>query len=224
MMKTWSEDDTRWLAANVDRADLLTLSHARGFPLEELEARVRQLRAAGPMVVRKAPATLKEAQRELSAARREYEKAIEAFHKRQLESAAVHFEAVIERHPEEKELVDRSRMHLAACRSRIQRGETAPTHPEEVFHAAVFEKNRGNVARALELLAALDGFSAGGGEGRMHYLAACCHALRGDADQALSHLRKAIDVEPRTRIHARLEVDLSSLRSSMAFQELLSGA
>lgn len=221
MTKKWSEDDTRWLAENVDRADLLTLSHARGFPLEELEKRVRQLRAGEPSTAKKAPATLKEAQRELSAARREYEKAIEAFHKRKLDEAAVHFEAVIERHPDEKELVDRSRMYLAACRGRVKKREASPTAPEEIFHAAVFEKNRGNVSRALELLSGSDGVSA---DGRVHYLAACCHALQGNSEQALSQLRKAIDVEPRNRIHARLEVDLSSLRSTMAFQELLSGA
>jgi tetratricopeptide (TPR) repeat protein len=222
MNKKWNDDDTRWLKANFDRMDVQNLSHALGMPLADVEAKIKHLRlvhdAAAP---KKAPASMREAVRELSAARKDYERAIELFHKRRLEEAASRFQDLLEKHPDEKEIVDRARMYLAACKNGKSH-HTAPTEPDELYHEAVFEKNRGNVGRALELL----GKSAArrDGDGRLHYLAACCHALAGDSESALTSLKKAIAVDTHNRIQARLETDLSSLRGTPAFSELVAGA
>jgi tetratricopeptide (TPR) repeat protein len=224
MNKKWNEDATRWLKANFGRMDLQSLSHALGFPLTEVEHRIKQLKlhSSDPNGARrKAPASLKEAVREISAARKDYEKAIDLFHKRKFEDAAVRFEELIAKHPDEKEFTDRARMYLTACRSGKKGRVSIPSEPEEIYHAAVFEKNRGNVERALELLkktAARRDL-----DGRVHYLAACCHALAGDSDQALVHLKKAIAADDQNRIHARLENDLSSLRGTPGFSELVAG-
>ncbi len=224
MTKKWTDDDTRWLKTNVARLDVQTLALKLGFPLEEVEKRIRQLKLVSPPTAaapRKAPASLKEAQKELSAARKEYEKAIEAFHKRRFEEAGKRFEELIEKHPDEKEFRDRAKMYLAACRSGKKSKSALPSEPEEIYHHAVFEKNRGNVERALELLRKVAGRRDG--DGRLHYLAACCHALRGDVDQALVSLKKAIAASDQNRIQARLDTDLSALRGHQGFTELLSG-
>ena len=79
MNKKWNEDDTRWLKANFGRMDLQSLSHALGFPLTEVEHRIKQLKLHSSdtnSARHKTPASLKEAVRELSAARKDYEKAI----------------------------------------------------------------------------------------------------------------------------------------------------
>jgi len=100
MNKKWSDEETRWLKANFGRMDLQNLSHKLGCSLSEIEKKVKLLRlvAPEPAATRKTPATLKEAVREISAARRDYEKAIELFHKRKLEDAGRHFEDLIEKH------------------------------------------------------------------------------------------------------------------------------
>lgn len=225
MNKKWSEDDARWLKANFGRMDLQSLSHTLGFPLTEVELHIKQLKlhaSDGNGVKHKAPASLKEAVRELSAARKDYERAIELFHKRKFDEAADRFEELMVKHPDEKEFTDRARMYLAACRNGKKSRASIPSEPEEIYHAAVFEKNRGNVERALELLkktAARRDL-----DGRVHYLAACCHALAGDFDQALVNLKKAIAADDQNRIHARLENDLSSLRGTPGFSELVAGA
>jgi tetratricopeptide (TPR) repeat protein len=220
MNRKWSEAETRWLEANLDRMDLQSMAHTLGIPLAEVEKRVKQVRADRnnhpPL---KAPATVKEAVKELSAARKDYEKAIELFHKRHLDAAAEKFEDLIEKHPGEKEFVDRARMYLAACRNG-QKNKNTPQEPEELYHAAVFEKNRGNVQKALELLKK----TGRDGDGRLLYLAACCHALAGESEQALSSLRRAIAADGQTRIQARLDADLSSLRGTPGFSEILTGA
>jgi len=219
----WTEDDARWLKANYGRMDSQTLSRKLGLSLEDLEKKVKQLKlvAHEPDKARKAPASLKEAVRESSATRKEYEKAIDLFHKRHFDEAARKFEDLIVKHPDEKEFLDRARMYLTACRNGKKGKASAGDSPEEIYHAAVFEKNRGNVEKALELLRKNAGKKDG--DGRGHYLAACCFALQGDAEQALQALKKAIAADDQNRIQARLEADLSVLRGTQGFTELVAG-
>jgi tetratricopeptide (TPR) repeat protein len=221
--RKWTEEDSRWLKANFGRVDSQTLSRKLGLSLEDLEKKIRQLKlvAHDGDKARKAPASLKEAVKESSAARKEYEKAIDLFHKRHFDEAARRFEDLIAKHPDEKEFLDRARMYLTACRNGKKAKAAAADNPEEIYHAAVFEKNRGNVEKALELLRKNAGKKDG--DGRGHYLAACCFALQGDVEQALQALRKAIAADDQNRIQARLEADLSVLRGTQGFTELVAG-
>lgn len=223
IVRKWTDDDTRWLKANFSRMDMQTLSKELGQPLEELGKRIRQMKLTGqePERARRAPVSLKEAVRENSAARKEYEKAIELFHKRQFDEAARRFEDLIEKRPDEKELLDRARMYLGACRNEKRAKGFTVAEPEELYHAAVFEKNRGNVERALDLLRRNAGRRDG--DGRVHYLMACCFSLQGDAEQALASLKKAIAADDHNRIQARLEADLAALRGTPGFAELVAG-
>lgn len=223
MGRSWTEQETRWLEVNVDRMDAQSLSRALGIPLADVEDEVGRIkaRAAEAMLGRKSPATVRDLVKERSAARREYEKAMELLRRKDTKTAAARFSDLIEKYPEEKELVDRARVYLAAARNGKNR-PLAPEDPSELYHQAVFEKNRGNVGKALELLArAAEGPD---GDGRVQYLAACCHALEGRMEDALESLRHAVRVSPQNRIQARLEADLAPLRGTHAFAQLLAGA
>ena len=223
MNRKWTDDDTRWLKANYSRLDVQKIARQLGVSLEDVQKRVKALKLAESeaAAARKTPTSLREAQKELSAARREYEKAMDAFHKRRFDEAARRFEELIERHPDEKEFRDRAKMYLAACRNGKKARVPVPSDAEDLFHVAVFEKNRGNVDKALDLLKKTAGRRDG--DGRLHYLAACCHALLGDADQAITNLRKAIAADDQNRIQARLDSDLAMLRGHQGFAEILAG-
>ncbi|MEI8334943.1 MAG: tetratricopeptide repeat protein [Chloroflexota bacterium] len=225
MSRKWTDEESRWLRDNHARMDVQSLSQRLGVPIAEVEKRLKQMKLVpedegSPLLpARKAPATMKELVREISAARREYEKAMELFHRRDLVEAAKRFEAIVEKYPDAKEYVDRAKMYLTACRTNGKRHAPLPSSPEELYHAAVFEKNRGQVGRALELLKKVSAIRDE--DARALYLAACCHALAGTPDEAIAALRRAITADPSTRIHARLETDLASLRGRPGFSELL---
>ncbi len=223
MTKEWTDAEIQWLEANHERMDIQTLSHGLTTPLADVEKKILELRAARLLKPKaKAPASVKEAVNDFSAAQKEYREAIEVFRQRDLERAAKLFRELMERHPFEKEILDRSRMYLNACRNGQSGDGEMPKSAEELYRTAVFEKNRGNPGRALELLrSATDG---GDTDGRLHYLAACCHALSGHTDQALSHLQNAIARNRVHRIQARIESDLASLRGRQRFSELVAGA
>jgi tetratricopeptide (TPR) repeat protein len=53
------------------------------------------------------------------------------------------------------------------------------------------------------------------------YNLACCESLAGSRDDAIAHLRQAIDAAPRSREHARSDSDFDPIRDDPAFMELV---
>lgn len=219
MSRHWTQDEIRWLRVNVGRMDLQSASRALGVPLVEIEKKVGELRAEDAAGARKAPSTHREAARELSQARKLFEKGMEHLHRREMEPAATCFGEILSLHPEERELVDRARTYLAVARNGKKDREKAPKDSREIYHAAVFEKNRGNCLRAIELVQSANGH--GDPDGRLAYLAACCLALHGRREEAMASLRAAIAASDQNRIQARLEADLASLRAEPHFEALV---
>ena len=79
---------------------------------------------------------------------------------------------------------------------------------------AVLEKNRGNVAEAIEHLKRA---APKNGHGRVDFLLACCYAQNGESDTALEHLRKAIEEDQSNRILARHDRDFDPVRETPGF-------
>ena len=157
MERLWTEEEAQWLAANMDRMDALSLARSLKIPVAAVEAKVREQRLArAEAAAHRSPATVREAERERSAARKAYEHGMELLHQKELEKAAACFTEVIERHPDERELADRARIYLKLARGGLN-GGGRPPGANEIYHEAVFQKNRGNVRGALDLLGSLDG-------------------------------------------------------------------
>ena len=95
---------------------------------------------------------------------------------------------------------------------------SALVEPEDLYYAAVLEKNRGNVSEAIEHLKHA---AKKNGGGRVDFLLACCYAQSGDSGTALEHLKKAIEEDQSNRILARHDRDFDPVRDSPEFQDLL---
>jgi tetratricopeptide (TPR) repeat protein len=57
----------------------------------------------------------------------------------------------------------------------------------------------------------------------LFYNVACCESLAGQTDQAIAHLRRAIELSERTRAFLEGDSDLDPIRHDPAFKELLAG-
>ena len=57
----------------------------------------------------------------------------------------------------------------------------------------------------------------------LFYNVACCESLAGQNDQAIAHLRRAIELSERTRSLLEDDSDLDSIRQDPGFKELLAG-
>lgn len=219
MAKRWTEAELRFLKDNAGKMSLQALAEALSVRLDELEKKMERLelvRQAEP-AARKAQ-TLKELSRDTVNARKEYDRGVGALQKKKIEEAERRFLELIQKYPEEKELADRARVYLAVCERQRNTARPALTEPEDFYYAAIYEKNRGNVAEAIEHLKRA---AKKNGGGKVDFLLACCYAQRGDLESALAHLRKAIEDDQGHRILARHDRDFDQVRDTPEFQELL---
>lgn len=113
-------------------------------------------------------------------------------------------------------LSDRGRQLRNVCRARLAR---QPEAPDPYLHA-VYEKNRGNLDRALEICRKQDGADK---SERYAYLMASIQALAGAEEEALDHLATAIDLEPKNRVHAFHDPDFRALHGQETFSSLVGG-
>lgn len=119
------------------------------------------------------------------------------------------------------ELADRARQLLTAARQKAAEAAPAPkvkdAPEEDPYLRALFEKNRGQLAAALELCQK-DGRDQQ--DERFAYLAAAIHASENRIEDAARVLTRAIELNPKNRIHAYHDPDFSELRRSRDYRPL----
>jgi tetratricopeptide (TPR) repeat protein len=148
-----------------------------------------------------------------------YERGVQALQRHNYPAAADHFRTVIERYPEERELVERSRLYLRVCERETSRQPATPTTPEERVYAATVSLNSGDHETALDHLnrALQDDPESD----HAHYIMAVALSARGRTETALDHLRQAIALNPENRSLARQDPDLDGLRDHESFRAIL---
>ena len=142
-----------------------------------------------------------------------YEHGLKAMHRGKWQQAAKDFERVVEE-SEESDLVGQARRYLRTCRRKAGKDGDGDQDP---FLTAVYERNRGNLDKALEIC------SRGGRQSkdeRFAYLAAAIHALKGDREKAASFLSLAIELNPKNRVHAFHDADFEDLRAEQEYRHL----
>jgi tetratricopeptide (TPR) repeat protein len=221
MSKRWSEAELRFLRDNVEKMSVQALADALTVRIDELEKKMEKLGLIGSGAEAPAPKkaqTLKELSKHTENARKDYDRGVAALQKKKLEEAERHFLDLIQKYPEERELVDRARVYLTVCERQRRDPRPALTEPEDFYYAAVLEKNRGNVSEAIEHLSRA---ARKNGGGKVDFLLACCYAQQGELETALSHLQKAIEEDQRHRVLARHDRDFDPVREAPEFQKLL---
>jgi tetratricopeptide (TPR) repeat protein len=219
MAKRWSEAELRFLKDNAGKMSVQALADALSVRIDELEKKMEKLGmlgGSGTPEPRRAQ-TLRELSKHTENARKDYDRGVAALQKKKLDEAERHFLDLIQKYPEERELVDRARVYLTICERRRD-PRPALTEPEDFYYAAVLEKNRGNVAEAIEHLKRAVRKNGGG---RVDFLLACCYAQQGDLETALAHLQAAIEEDQRHRVLARHDRDFDPVREAPEFQKLL---
>lgn len=148
-----------------------------------------------------------------------YERGVQALQRHNYPAAAEHFRTVLERYPDERELVERARLYLRVCERETSRQPATPTTPEERVYAATVSLNSGDHEAALDHLtrALRDDPESD----HAHYIMAVALSMRGRADAALDHLRQAIALNPDNRSLAKQDPDLDGLRGHANFRAIL---
>ena len=149
-----------------------------------------------------------------------YERAMQALQAKRYRDAAHLLKTVIATYPEEKELLERAHLYLRVCERHLAPPDATPSTPEERVYAATLAINAGDLDRAVALLAsavALDPTSD-----QAEYMLGVALTIRGNHDTAITHLERAVVLNPETRNLIAKEADLEVLRQTDAIAALLS--
>jgi tetratricopeptide (TPR) repeat protein len=148
-----------------------------------------------------------------------YERGLQALQRRDFSASADALRTVIERYPDERELLERARLYLKVCERELEPKEPAPKTADEWVYAATVALNQGDEANAL--LHLQRAISADSRHDHAHYMMAVASARRGDINGAMDHLRRAVSLNPENRSIARQDPELDSLRVSASFRAAL---
>ena len=148
-----------------------------------------------------------------------YERGVQALQRHDFAGAAELFRAVIERYPEERELLERARLYLRVCERETARTTPPPETPAEQVYAATVSLNAGDHATALHHLQRA--LTADPENDHAHYIMSAALSLRGRRDEAIEHLHRAIELNPENRSQALQDPDLENIRELDAFRTIV---
>jgi tetratricopeptide (TPR) repeat protein len=135
--------------------------------------------------------------------------------------AVEHFERAVEQ-SDQPEVKDRARQFLTVSRLRAQEAKPAgakgaAAEEPDPYLQAVYEKNRGNLQAALEISRKGEQDQK---DERFAYLAASIHAVESRWDDAAQALARAVELNPKNRIHAFHDPDFAELRKNRDLRPL----
>jgi tetratricopeptide (TPR) repeat protein len=148
-----------------------------------------------------------------------YERGVQALQRHDFQAAAGFFRTVLERYPEERELLERARLYLRVCERETSRAPSTPKTPAERVYAATVALNSGDHTGALDHLQRALGEDPE--SDHAHYIMAVALGMRGRVDESLDHLRRAIGLNPENRALARQDPDLEAVRDHDSFRSVL---
>ena len=145
-----------------------------------------------------------------------YGQAMKAFRKGDCAKAKELFDDFIEKHPSEKELIDRVRIYLALCEQR-QKKETVPLKTfNDYYEYAVYKQNQGDYDQAIKLLEKARAMKPK--EGKIPYLMALTYCLMEKTDSCLESLKDAVHKDKFFGILAQNESGFEPLWEDKKFK------
>lgn len=117
------------------------------------------------------------------------------------------------------EVRERVRVYLSACERRAQKSALSFHSAEEQYDYAISLLNVGHYEDARNQFEQILG--ADSQADYAHYGLAILESMTGQAEPCLSHLTKAIELNPRNRIQARSDSDFQDMADDPRFTELL---
>lgn len=148
-----------------------------------------------------------------------YERGVQGLQRHDYAGAAELFRTVIERYPEERELLERARLYLRVCERETARNSPPPETPAEQVYAATVSLNAGDHVTALHHLQRA--VTTDPDNDHAHYIMSAALSMRGRLDESLEHLQRSIELNPENRTQARQDPDLENVRLLDGFRAIL---
>ncbi len=147
----------------------------------------------------------------------DYQNAVQLLQQGKFEKARVLFEKLSREAP--PEILERSRVYLAVCVRNVKESSLDFATPAEQYDYAVSLLNTGSFEEARDQFEAI--LTTAPDADFAHYGMALLSSMTGQAEEALEHLSRAIELNPSNRIQARSDPDFIDMADDPRFTELL---
>jgi tetratricopeptide (TPR) repeat protein len=147
----------------------------------------------------------------------DYQNALQLMQQGKYEKARALFEKLSREAP--PEILERSRIYLTVCERNARESSLDFATPAEQYDYAVSLLNSGSFEEARDQFEAILG--AAPDSDFAHYGMALLSSMTGQAEEALDHLSRAIQLNPSNRIQARSDPDFIDMADDPRFTELL---
>jgi len=117
------------------------------------------------------------------------------------------------------EIQDRCRVYISTCRRQMEKAKLAFQTPEEHYDYAISQLNTGYFEEAREQFNVI--LTAHPEADYAFYGLAVLESITGHAPDCLSSLAKAIELNPKNRLQARVDNDFQNMVDDPRFTELL---
>ena len=147
----------------------------------------------------------------------QYETAMKLFQEGKVDKAKTAFETILK--GDAADLVERVRVHLAACSRQMERKSRSFANLEERYDYAISLVNTGFYEDAREQLHAI--LKERPAADFAYYGLAVLESLTGRVEECLQHLSEAIRLNANNRVQARNDSDFQDMADDPRFTELL---
>ena len=147
------------------------------------------------------------------------EKGIESLYRKDFKKASAEMQSLIEKYPNDADIAVRARAYLDICRRGEARQKNTPATHDQTYALGVMEHNSANYDKAIEYFRqSLEKYPRAD---YIYYSIAASHALNGNVSAAIESLRKAVELNRVSLVHAKSDSDFAALSGNAEFQELL---
>jgi len=147
----------------------------------------------------------------------DYQNALQLMQQGKYEKARAVLEKLAKDAP--AEILERCRVYLSVCERHAKESSLDFATAEERYDYAVSLLNAGSYEEARDQFEAI--LKAAPQADFAHYGMALLSSITGQAEEALDHLGRAIDLNPANRIQARSDPDFVDMADDPRFTELL---
>jgi tetratricopeptide (TPR) repeat protein len=147
----------------------------------------------------------------------DYQSALQLMQQGKYEKARAAFEKLARDGP--PEVLERSRIYIAVCDRNCKSDAREFSSPEEQYDYAVSLLNAGSWEEARDQFESI--LASSPEADFAHYGMAVLSSMTGQAEDALDHLAKSIELNPANRIQARSDSDFVDMADDPRFTELL---
>jgi tetratricopeptide (TPR) repeat protein len=146
---------------------------------------------------------------------KQYEAAVKLQYSQEYEKAKIGFDRIIQSFPEDKEVLERVKIHLKFCEQKIARKPPSPRTLEDHYNLGIALMNEGKYQESLEQLH--KALRQSPNCEYVIYAMAVTNCRTGDLEGALNNLKVAIQLKPENRFLAQRDSDFEPLMQDLRF-------